>query len=163
MHKRTLDMEIAGHEFWSYDGKTIWFDLQTPRSEQFWLAGLNLASGQEIRYKLERDWWSIHFNISRDGRLFAGDGGDPTQVAFAKDGMWINLLRPQADGTLQRERLVNMSKHNYVTGKSGVEPNVSITPDAKWVVFTGNMFGPRHVYAVEVAPHRHQSARIPRS
>ena len=65
--------------------------------------------------------------------------------------MWINLFRPQADGTLQRERLVNMSKHNYVTGKGGVEPNVSITPDAKWVVFTGNMFGSRHVFAVEVA------------
>jgi len=151
MHKRTMDMEIAGHEFWSYDGKTIWFDLQTPRSERFWLAGLNLASGQEIRYQLERDWWSIHFNISRDSKLFAGDGGDPTQVAFAKDGMWINLFRPQPDGTLQRERLVNMLKHNYVTSKGGVEPNVSITPDAKWIVFTGNIFGPRHVFAVEIA------------
>jgi oligogalacturonide lyase len=151
LHKRTMDMEIAGHEFWSFDGKTIWFDLQTPRSEQFWLAGVNLSTGQETRYKLTRDWWSIHFNVSRDGKIFAGDGGDPTQVAFAEDGMWINLFRPQPDGTIQRERLVNMSKHNYVTGKGGVEPNVTITPDGKWVVFTGNMFGARHVYAVEVA------------
>jgi oligogalacturonide lyase len=151
MHKRTMDMEIAGHEFWSYDGKTIWFDLQTPRSEQFWLAGVNLSTGQETRYKLERDWWSIHINVSRDGKIFAGDGGDSTQAAFAKDGMWINLFRPQPDGTLQRERLVNMSKQNYVTGRGGVEPNVRITPDGKWVVFTGNVFGARHVYAVEVA------------
>jgi oligogalacturonide lyase len=151
MHKRTMDMEIAGHEFWGYDGKTIWFDLQTPRSEQFWLAGVNLSTGHESRYKLERDWWSIHFNVSRDGKIFAGDGGDPTQVAFARDGMWINLFRSQPDGTIQRERLVNMSKHNYVTGKGGVEPNVTITPDGKWVVFTGNMFGARHVYAVEIA------------
>jgi oligogalacturonide lyase len=151
MHRRTMDMEIAGHEFWSYDGKTIWFDLQTPRSKEFWLAGVSLETGKEIRYKLERDWWSIHYNVSRDGKLFAGDGGDPGQVAFAKDGAWINLFRPQPDGSITRERLVNMSKHNYVTGDYGIEPNVSVTPDQKWVVFRSNMFGPVHVFAVEIA------------
>jgi L-rhamnose mutarotase len=48
------------------------------------------------------------------------------------------------------ERLVNMSRHNYVTARGGVEPNVLVTPDKKWVVFTGQ-FAPdqRHVYAVE--------------
>jgi len=152
MHARAMDMEIAGHEFWSHDGKTIWFDLQTPRSQEFWLAGVNIETGKEIRYKLERDWWSIHYNISRDGKLFAGDGGDPGQVAFAKDGQWINLFRPQPGGTMKRERLVNMSKHNYVTGAAGgTEPNVSITPDGKWVVFRSNMFGPVQVYAVQIA------------
>lgn len=151
MHKRSMDMEIAGHEFWSYDGKTIWFDLQTPRSRQFWVAGVNLKTGKETRYKLERDWWSVHYNVSRDGKLFAGDGGDPGQVAFAKDGMWINLFRPRRNGTMTRERLVNMRQHNYVTADDGVEPNVSITPDNKWVVFRSNMFGPEHVFAVEVA------------
>ena len=150
-HKRTMDMEIAGHEFWSHDGRTIWFDLQTPRSEQFWIAGVNLDTGKETRYHLERDWWSVHYNVSWDGRLFGGDGGDGTQVAFAKDGMWINLFTPQPDGSVVREKLVNMKKHNYVTGQGGVEPNLSITPDNKWVVFTGNFFGARHVYAVEVA------------
>jgi len=149
MHQRTMDMEIAGHEFWSHDGKMIWFDLQTPRSKEFWLAGVNIETGREIRYKIERDQWSVHYNISRDGKLFAGDGGDPGQVAFAKDGMWINLFRPQADGTLKVERLVNMSKQNYY-GANG-EPNVSITPDNKWVVFRSNMHGPTHVYAVEIA------------
>ena len=149
MHKRTMDMEIAGHEFWSHDGKSIWFDLQTPRSQDFWIAGVNLLTGQETRYHLERDWWSVHYNISRDGKLFAGDGGDPGQVAFAKDGMWINLFRPQPDGTIKRERLVNMSRQNY-EGRNG-EPNVSITPDQKWVVFRSNMSGPVHVYAVEIA------------
>jgi oligogalacturonide lyase len=150
MHKRSMDMEIAGHEFWSSDGKTIWFDLQTPRSKEFWLAGVNVETGKETRYKLERDWWSIHYNVSRDGKLFAGDGGDPGQVAFAKDGMWINLFRPQADGSIVRERLVDMRKHNYVTGDDGVEPNVTITPDGKWVVFKSNMFGPLHVFAASV-------------
>ena len=150
-HRRTMDMEIAGHEFWSYDGKTIWFDLQTPRSQVFWIAGVELATGRETRYPVERNAWSVHYNISRDSRLFMGDGGDPTQVAFAPDGQWINLFRPQPDGTLVREKLVNMAKHNYVTGRGGIEPNGSITPDNKWVIFSGNFHGARHVYAVEIA------------
>jgi oligogalacturonide lyase len=153
-HKRTMDMEIAGHEFWSFDGRTIWFDLQTPRSQVFWIAGVNLDTGKETRYHLERDWWSVHYNVSRDNTLFMGDGGDPTQVAFAKDGQWINLFRVQPDGTVAREKLVNMAKHNYVTGRGGVEPNGSITPDKKWVIFTGNFQGARQVYAVEIAKAR---------
>src|SRR5437867_3267237 len=39
IHTRTMDMEIAGHEFFGADGRTIWYDLQTPRSRVFWLAG----------------------------------------------------------------------------------------------------------------------------
>ncbi len=38
IHTRTMQMEIFGHEFWSADGKIIWYDLQTPRGEDFWLA-----------------------------------------------------------------------------------------------------------------------------
>jgi oligogalacturonide lyase len=152
MHKRTMDMEINGHEWWSHDGRTIWFDLQTPRSEVFWIAGVNMATGRRVRYHVERDWWSVHFNSSRDDTLFAGDGGDPSQVAYAKDGQWINLFRVQPNDTVTRERLVNMATHNYVTGKGGVEPNVHITPDKKWVIFTGQFDGGRrHVYAVEIA------------
>jgi oligogalacturonide lyase len=152
VHKRTMDMEINGHEWWSWDGKTVWFDLQTPRSQVFWLAGVNVETGRQTRYRVERDWWSIHFNSSRDDTLFAGDGGDPSQVAYSTDGMWINLFRVQSDGTLAREKLVDMSRHNYVTGRGGVEPNVHITPDKKWVVFTGQFTpGERHVYAVEIA------------
>ena len=66
--------------------------------------------------------------------------------------MWINLLRVKANHTVTREQLVNMSRHNYVTGRGGVEPNAHITPDNKWVVFTGQFApGQRHVYAVEIA------------
>ncbi len=151
MHKRTMDMEINGHEWWSHDGRTVWFDLQTPRSEVFWIAGVNMATGRRVRYHVERDWWSIHFNSSRDDTLFAGDGGDASQVAYAKDGKWINLFRVQPNDTVAREKLVNMAEHNYVTGKGGVEPNVHVTPDKRWVIFTGQ-FGSdrRHVYAVEI-------------
>lgn len=49
-------------------------------------------------------------------------------------------------GVFHSDRLVNMSKHNY-----HLEPNVSLTPDGKWVIFRSNMFGPTYVFAVEVA------------
>jgi oligogalacturonide lyase len=140
-----MDMEIAGHEFWSPDGKVIWYDLQTPRSKEFWLAGVNVENGDTVRYKIERDQWSVHYNVSPDGKLFAGDGGDPGQVAFARDGQWIYLFTPQKDGSLAVEKLVNMARHNYRT-----EPNVTFTPDGRWVVFRSNMHGPTHVYAVEL-------------
>ena len=154
-HKRTMDMEIAGHEFWSFDGKTIWFDLQTPRSQVFWIAGVDISSGKETRYQIGRDAWSVHYNVSRDNTLFMGDGGDETQVAFSKQGTWINLFTVLPGDSLKREKLVNMAKHNYVTGRGGVEPNGSITPDKKWVIFTGNFHGPRHVYAVATAKDVH--------
>jgi oligogalacturonide lyase len=152
VHKRTMDMEINGHEWWSWDGKTVWFDLQTPRSQVFWIAGVDVQTGRETRYRLERDWWGVHFNSSRDDTLFVSDGGDPSQVAYSSDGMWINLLRVQPDGTVSREKLADMSRHNYVTGRGGVEPNAHITPDKRWVVFTGQFSaGERHVYGVEIA------------
>ena len=49
-------------------------------------------------------------------------------------------------GWLDAERLVDLSKHNY-----DLEPNVTFTPDGKWVVFRSNMHGATHAYAVEVA------------
>ena len=146
MHQRSMPMEIAGHEFWSWDGKTAWFDLQTPRGEKFWLAGTEVATGRTTRYAIERDQWSVHYNLSRDQKLFAGDGGGTNMVAKAKDGKWIWLFTPQADGNFRAEHLVDMSKHNYL-----LEPNVNFTPDGKWIVFRGNFDGSPQVYAVEVA------------
>ncbi len=163
IHKRTMNMEIAGHEFWSADGKTIWYDLQTPRGQDFWVAGYELATGARTWYHLERNEWSVHYNVSPDGTMFAGDGGDSEMVAHAPDGKWIYLFRPQPipdvaglsapdakdlirPGYFQSERLVNMSKHQY-----RLEPNVSFTPDQKWIVFRSNMFGPTQVFAVEIA------------
>ncbi len=81
LHKRTMLHEIAGHEFFSHDGKWVWYDLQTPRSKEFWLAGVNVETGERIRYPIARENWSVHYNISRNGKLFAGDGGGPNSVA----------------------------------------------------------------------------------
>ena len=104
----------------------------------------------------------MHYNSSPDGKLFAGDGGGPNSVAAPDNGKWIYLFRPEmlpdrTDGQLlnakglirpgvfRAERLVNLSKHDY-----SLEPNVTFTPDVKWVVFRSNMFGPTHVFAVEL-------------
>jgi oligogalacturonide lyase len=159
VHMRTMAMEIFGHEFWSADGTTIWYDLQTPRGEDFWVAGYNVETHARTWYHLQRNEWSIHFNVSRDGKLFCGDGGDPGQVAHAPEGEWIYLFHPELienrgvqdpgfvqPGVLRAEKLVNMSRHRY-----RLEPNVSFTPDGNWVVFRSNMFGPAYVFAAEVA------------
>ncbi len=149
MHKRTVEREIAGHEFFSPDGKTIWFDLQVPRSVTFYVAGVPPTGGAETRYQLTRDQWSIHFNQSPDGRLFAGDGGDSTQVARARDGRWIYLFRPSGDH-FEAEHLVNMQHHGY----RPLEPNVHFSPDGRWVIFRSDfeVKGQPQIYAVEVAP-----------
>jgi len=162
IHRRTMNMEIEGHEFFSGDGKWIWYDLQTPKSEVFWLGGYNVSTGERIWYHLERSEWSVHFNVSSDGTLFAGDGGGPNSVAAPGNGQWIYLFRPElvADktdgawpnqkefvkpGVFRAEKLVNLAKHDY-----RLEPNVTFSPDQKWIVFRSNMLGPTHVFAVEI-------------
>jgi oligogalacturonide lyase len=162
VHQRTMKMEIAGHEFWGATGEWIWYDLQTPRGEVFWVAGYNVNTGARVWYHVERDQWSVHFNVSPDGTLFSGDGGsEDKNVAHAKDGKWLYLFHPhlvedlqtppsQKDmiqiGTFDYERLVNLKQHDYV-----LEPNGTFTPDMKWLVFRSNMNGNVQVYAVELA------------
>jgi len=161
IHKRTMLNEIAGHEFWGLDGETIWYDWQYSKGEDFFLAGYNLKTGRRTAYHMQRDEWSIHFNLTRQLDLFCGDGGDPGQVARARDGEWIELFHPQLvqggpgalnaptfwqPGVFHSERLVNMSHHNYRQ-----EPNVRFSPDKSLVLFTSNMFGPSFVFGAEVA------------
>jgi oligogalacturonide lyase len=170
MHPRTMPMEIAGHEFFGYDGETVWYDLQTPKSGVFWLAGVNVQTGERIRYPIERSQWSVHYNQSHDGKLFAGDGGGPNGVSSRTpdgthldppgNGQWIYLFTPRPGkaetmrvgnedvkiGKFDVEKLVDLSKHNYT-----LEPNLTFTPDNKWIVFRSNIQGPSQVYAVEIA------------
>ncbi len=145
IHKRIMDMEIAGHEWSSADGKTIWYDLQQPRSTTFFVEGHNLKTGKKTKYELQRDEWSIHFNSNKDNSLFCGDGGNSGQVAKAKDGMWIYLFKPQGDKFVST-RLVNMKNHKY-----NLEPNVHFSPDGKWIIFRANFEGIENVYAVEIS------------
>ena len=144
VHKRTMDMEIAGHEWIGASGNTIWFDLQQPRGQTFFVAGTNLKTGKEIKYQLERNEWSVHFTSSPDENYFAGDGGDPGAVAKAPDGQWIYLFKPGGDKLIS-EKLVNMKHHQY-----RLEPNVHFSPDGKWIIFRANFEGLENVYAVEI-------------
>jgi oligogalacturonide lyase len=163
VHRRTMNMEIAGHEFFDVNGHTIWYDLQTPRGEDFWLASAEPDGSNRRWYHVDRDQWSVHYTISPDGKLFSGDGGDEEMVAHATDGKWLYLFRPQEipdvagisapdtaqlvhPGTFKPERLVNMKAHDY-----RLEPNITFTRDAKWIIFRSNMHGDVHTYMVEVA------------
>lgn len=144
VHKRTMPMEIAGHEWVSPDGQTIWFDLQQPRGVTFFLGGVNVNTDKPAQYQLTRDEWSVHYTVSPDGKVFAGDGGDTNSVAHAKDGKWIYLFTPEGDH-FKAERLVNMKYDDY-----RLEPNVHFSPDGKWAIFRGNFEGFESVYAVRI-------------
>jgi len=152
VHQRTMEMEIAGHEWWGADGKTLFYQLHYPRGMlTSFIASYNVETGERIWYHYTPEQSSIHDNSSPDGQLFCGDGD--------KNSPWIFLFRPVRvpdshtlgahlikGGSLESEKLVNMSKHNY-----RLEPNPSFTPDQKFIVFRSNMFGPDYAFAVEVA------------
>ncbi len=148
IHKRSMDMEIAGHEWFSSDGKYIWYDLQLPRGKRFFVGGTELATGKEIKYEFPANDWSVHYTSSWDQTHFAGDGGDPGAVAKAPNGQWINYFTPNGDhfSTL---KLVNMKHHNY-----HLEPNIHFSPDGKWIIFRANFEGYEDIYAVEIAPYK---------
>lgn len=163
IHTRTMNMEIAGHEFFSPDGKWIWYDLQTPRGEDFWLAGYEIATGKRKWYHVERNEWSVHYYQSPDMTRFSGDGGDSEMVAHAPDGKYLYLFTPKdvpdvagihaanagdliSPGTFDAEKIVDMRGHDYK-----LEPNITFTPDGKWIIFRSNMEGEEQVYAAELA------------
>jgi oligogalacturonide lyase len=152
IHKRTMEGEIAGHEWWGADGETVYYQLHILRGRVGnWIASYNVKTGERIWLFYPSEASSIHDNSSPDGKLFCGDG-DPRSP-------WIFLLRPvmvPSDGTLgtnlieggyvEPEKLVNMSKQNY-----RLEPNPIFTPDMKYIVFRSNMFGADYAFAVEIA------------
>ncbi len=166
MHKRTLSREAVGNAFWDGDGKTIWYDLQSPLGQNFYLASYNVMTGQRQRYSIERNAWSMHYNVADGDIAFCGDGSDPSGSAMALDGKWLELFYPrertepidpsQKDliqtGSFKQRYLVNLSKQKYT-----IEPNVRFSPDHKLVIFTSNMFGPSYIFAVDVARAPHAS------
>lgn len=144
IHKRTISMEIAGHEWFSKDGRYIWFDLQQPRGATFFVAGVELATGKTTKYELQRNEWSVHYTSAANNSVFAGDGGDAGSVAKAPDGKWIYYFRPDGN-RFQSEKLVNMKHHQY-----RLEPNVHFSPDQEWIIFRANFEGRENIYAVEI-------------
>ena len=176
IHQRTMTMEIAGHEFWSADGRTIWYDLQTPRGEDFWVAGCEVEQASSLPgwkktgkmpvplrtwYHLQRDEWGVHFNVSPDGKLFASDGGDDKMVAHADNGKWLYLFRPEliedrSAGQIDTRKLIKPGVFhserlvNMAKHDYALEPNAMFSPDMKWLIFRSNLSGANQVYAVEL-------------
>lgn len=145
IHRRSIDREIAGHEWFAPDGRTIWYDLQRPRGELFYVAGLELATDRKFIYEVTRDEWSVHYTSSWDQKTFAGDGGSANSVAKSPYGHWLYLFRPNGN-RLNSEKLVNMKNHDYK-----LEPNLHYSPDGKWLIFRANFEGSPNIYAVEIA------------
>ncbi|TWI48378.1 oligogalacturonide lyase [Pseudoduganella flava] len=146
VHHRTAPMEIAGHEFWSANGRAIHYDWQRPKAESFYLASFRLAESSRDAVVLTRQQWSIHFNASTDPALFVGDGADKDQVARSASSAGIFLYRLRAGDTqIFTEKLVDLSAHDY-----RLEPNARLTPDRQWAVFRSNLFGIPAVFAVRV-------------
>ena len=87
----------------------------------------------------------VDANPCVDQQWFAGDGGDPGQVARAENGEWLYLFQAFGD-SLKSEKLVNMGNHDY-----DLEPNVHFSPDGKRIIFRANFNGAgAQAYAVEV-------------
>ncbi|HWB98467.1 MAG TPA: oligogalacturonate lyase family protein [Bryobacteraceae bacterium] len=156
---RIMETELAGHEWWSADGRTIYVDLHFLKGVIGFLAAYNLDTHKHTWYHYEQNESQIHFNLSPDGKTFCGDGSP------RPNNQWIYLLHPVvipndqtlgtdliAGGVLKPEPLCSTAKtpihnaHNY-----RLEPNASFTPDGKYVIFRSNMFGPDYPFAVEVA------------
>jgi oligogalacturonide lyase len=159
IHKRTMLMEIAGHEWWGLDGKTLWYQLMFPRGVQnsSFIASYNVDTGERVWLHQVPEAGSIHHNTSPDGKLICGDGNGRNP--------WIVLCRPVLSkddhtlgtnliqgGAMEVEKLVNMSK-TAIHGAQNyrLEPNPMFTPDQKYVIFRSNIFGPDYAFAVEVA------------
>lgn len=153
VHNRSSSMEIAGHEWFAKNGNSIWYDLQIPRGENFYVAGHNLRTRNHTKYKLTRNEWSVHYASSSTDQLFAGDGGDSNSVAKATDGKWIYLFTPCGDHFVS-EKLVNMKYNRYQL----LEPNVQFTPNDDRIVFRANFEGKINVYAADI--HKQNTSAI---
>jgi oligogalacturonide lyase len=141
--KRTEANEIAGHEFWSTDGSTIWYDHNFRNNpSKHYLEGKNLSTGQITRYDITPPFGSIHYTQSPDGKFFVCDGGT-VRGNPAAQGMWA--LVPE-NGKLNPIKLCSMAKNNY----TDAEPNPHLTPDQHWALFTATFTGTSQAYAVEM-------------
>ena len=82
-------------------------------------------------------------------RLRRGGAAQPTRRRFVIvqiDGLSRDVLDQGLRSGHMPFLKRSLRRHGY-----RLEPNVSFTPDQKWIVFRSNMFGPTYAFAVEVA------------
>lgn len=116
------EKEAAGHEFFSADGRRVWFDLMQT-DEYFDEPGQYLACidpiGSEMRgWKIPPGTWSVHYNRTPDPERFVGDGW--------KDSKAILGYRLTEDGSLAVEKL---SPYVGTYSPLNVPPNPEVQTD----------------------------------
>lgn len=143
---RTEPREIAGHEFWQPDGKSIWFQhtFRGSAHPQAFLSSMDVASGKVTDYQIPPGFGGIHETFSPDGSFLVSDGNGKGKTGPEK---FISKLTLPTDGShvLNGEHLVTMQDNDYT-----VEPNPHVSPDNHWITFTATLNGTAQAYAVEL-------------
>jgi oligogalacturonide lyase len=180
IHKRTEKEESATREFWSKDGKTIWYEWQKPRGKDYALVAYDVATGKRRLYQLEKDEASIFYNVAPGDAFLVGSGH---RAVSAKEGsnkggkQSIEILYPvsittrikqdpQFDDIVKgSEAMVGTYPNASLTGwfrrvtvanmfkndYTKLEPNIRVSPDGQRIIFTSNMLGPTYIFAVDIA------------
>jgi oligogalacturonide lyase len=138
LYTKTVTGEYVSHEFWSPDGRWVYFDHQVPWGGSYFIGGIEVATGTMGGYPIAQADWGLHYNISHDGSLFASDGDDSSRKTL--------LLYRIVNRSLQVEPLADLSASDY-----GFQPNVHFTADDKWVAYMTSQGFHEEIYAVSVA------------
>ena len=140
---RSEPNEIAGHEFWADDGKTIWFQHTFRDLKKGYLSGKGVLDGKLTEYLIPPEGGAIHQTIAPDGKFFIGDGS--AGRGGNNSTKYLTLQVPDGD-TLKVTRLCSLQKNDYTQ----CEPNPHISPDQHWAIFTATFTGVSQAYAVEM-------------
>ena len=149
-YHRTEPREIAGHEFWQPDGKSIWFQqaYRAHPERGGFLTSLDVATGKTTQYTIPNGFGGIHATFAPDGTFLVADGGGSGATG---PGKYISKLTFPTDGShlFKGEHVVTMQANDY-----SIEPNPHVSPDNRWVIFTATLNGTPQAYAVELKPSR---------
>lgn len=140
MHKRSVEREACGHEAWTSDGKSVYYDHQIPGHKDVYITFTYIKGLKEKSYAIDRKSWSLHYHVMHNKQAIVGDGS-----IYGKDGKWIFLYEPDITNKLKSRKLVNMKNHNYK-----LEPNVQPSLDNRFVVFRANFEGFDGIYSVDI-------------
>jgi oligogalacturonide lyase len=74
IHERQRRDESATREFWSQDGKTIWYEWQKPRDKDIAMTGYDVATGRRRLFKMDKNEVSAFYNVAPGDAFFVGSG-----------------------------------------------------------------------------------------
>lgn len=135
IHQRSQKEESASREFWSHDGKTIWYELQRPKGKDFELVSYDVATAKRKFFHLDNIQSSMYYNIANDGSFFCGSGrrsqtvhkDDPTVGQIERSREWIEALYPIPDNAVSGESPQNAKWFHYFNSTAASDPNVKYT------------------------------------